>query len=217
MLYHSALFARILAAVDDDAYLTPTEHVDPHNKPALDEVRRLMRARDVDPAAIKRRILELHETGRLDRVHTLSALHVLAASPAVKDYAEAARLAGEQEQAALEAGGPWREANLASVDRHRGLRTGRRARGARPGGGGGFWGAPPGGPLDHFTRALERQRSPENIGNVLATLLALGELEEAEAIHASVCRTLAAEPLAQLQRQIADDPDLALLRAVEAP
>ncbi len=203
MLDHSALFARILAAVDDDAYLTPTEHVDPHNKPALDEVRRLMRARDVDPAAIKRRILELHETGRLDRVHTLSALHVLAASPAVKDYAEAARLAGEQEQAALEAGGPWREANLASVDRHRGVLA--------------FLQGHHEVALDHFTRALERQRSPENIGNVLATLLALGELEEAEAIHASVCRTLAAEPLAQLQRQIADDPDLALLRAVEAP
>ena len=33
--------------------------------------------------------------------------------------------------------------------------------------------------LDWFTRALERERSAENVGNVLAVLIRLGELQEA--------------------------------------
>ena len=69
--------------------------------------------------------------------------------------------------------------------------------------------------LDHFTRALERQRTAENVGNVLAALLKLGEIEEAEEILAQVRRTLSPSMVSDLSRAIDTDPDLAALRGPE--
>lgn len=197
------LYSRILQAVDHDAYLTPVEHVDPGQRPALEEVRGLLRSPDFDVEETRAAIRRLHHEGRLDHVHMLSALHVVAASPRVKDWSEAARLAGEQELAALDLGGPYLEQNLASVDRHRGVLAFLR----------GHYGVA----LDHFTRALERQRTPENIGNVLAALLRLGEIEDAESILAQVRRTLSSPMLRELANRIATDPDLAVLRPAEEP
>jgi hypothetical protein len=198
-----ALYSRILQAVDAASYLIPTEHVDPAQRPALDEIRRLLHAPDFDVDLVRARIHRLHAEGRVDRVHLLSALHVVAAHPKVKDWAEAGRLAGEQEVAALDLGGPYLEANLASVDRHRGVLSFLR----------GHYGVA----LDHFTRALERQRTPENIGNVLATLLRMGDVSEAESILAQVRTTLPADLVLDLDRRIDADPDLALLRPPEDP
>ncbi|MCB9682270.1 MAG: hypothetical protein H6733_12455 [Alphaproteobacteria bacterium] len=200
---HAALLSRIMNAVDDRAYLTPTAAVDPTQKPVIEEIRRRLRASDFDAGRLRTWIARQHDEGRLDRVHMLSALHVVAAHPKVNDFSEAARLAGEQELAALELGGPHLEANLASVDRHRGVLA--------------FLRRHYGVALDHFTRALERQRTPENVGNVLASLLRLGELEEAEAILAQVRRTLSPGMVAELDHAIASDPDLASLRPPEAP
>lgn len=195
------LYSRILQAVDNDAYLTPTDHADPSQRPALDEIRAFLRSPAFEADAARALIHRLHDSGKLDRVHTLSALHVVACSPRVKDWAEAARLAGEQELAALDLGGPYLEQNLASVDRHRGVLA--------------FLREHYGVALDHFTRALERQRTPENIGNVLAALLRLGELDDAESILAQVRRTLSPAMLRELHDRIATDPDLAVLRPAE--
>ncbi len=200
---YQALFSRILEAVDTEAYRTPADSVDPHLRTAMEEIAEWIHDTSVPPEVTSRRIHAAHESGRIDRVRLLSALHVLAASPRVKDYPEAARLAGEQELAALDAGGPNLEANLASVDRHRGVLAFLR----------GHYGVA----LDHFTRALERQRSSENISNVLAALLRLGELEEAEAILAQVRRTVSASLVRQLDHAISLDPDLAVLRGQEHP
>ncbi len=200
---HAQIYARILQAVDEAAYLTPVDQADPTQRPALDAIRAAFRQPDFDAATTRALVTRLHEAGSLDRVHMLSALHVIAASPKVRDWAEAARLAGEQELAALELGGPYLQPNLASVDRHRGVIAFLR----------GFYEVA----LDHFTRALERQRTPENLGNVLATLLRLGELDEASSILAQVRRTLPAAALSDLDARIAADPDLALLRPLETP
>lgn len=197
-----ALFQRILQAVDDKAYFTPAAAVDAAQRPAMEEIARALSSADMDPGAVRALAQRLHQQGRIDRPHLLSALHVVAAHPRVRDYAEAARLAGEQEQAALELGGPHLEANLASVDRHRGVLA--------------FLGKHYGVALDHFTRALERQRTAENLGNVLAALLRLGELEEAASIRAQVTRTLAPSVVRTLDDAIAQDPDLAALRTPEA-
>lgn len=199
---YQRLFARILQAVDHDAYLTPTENADPAQRPALDQIRAALRAEPFEADRIRVLVRRLHDDGELDRVHMLSALHVIAAHPRVKDYAEAARLAGEQEQAAMELGGPRVEANLASVDRHRGVLA--------------FLQSYHGVALDHFTRALERQRTPENLGNVLAALLALGEIAEAEAVLVQVRRMFSPSMIAEIDHRIDTDPDLALLRAAEA-
>jgi hypothetical protein len=199
---HEALLSRILQAVDERAYLTPVSAADPRQRAALDEVRERLHAPDLDVDGLRRFIRGLHVEGLLDRVHMLSALGVLAASPRVRDWDEAARLAGEQELAALELGGPNLDANLASVDRHRGVLF--------------FLRGHPAVALDHFTRALERQRTAENVGNVLAALLRLGDVEEAEAVLAQVRRSFPPELTAELERAIDRDPDLAALRNPEA-
>lgn len=196
-----ALFSRILQAVDSDAYLTPTDAAHPRQREALAEIAAMLRAADFDAERTRARVRALHDEGRIDRVSMLSALHVIAASPRVKDYAEAARLAGEQEHAALELGGPHLQSNLASVDRHRGVLA--------------FLQHHHGVALDHFTRALERERTPENLGNVLAALLRLGEVEEADTVLTQVSRSLPPAQLRDLQRRIDLDPDLAVLRSSE--
>ena len=196
------LYQRVLHAVDTAAYLTPTAAVDPAQRQALDAIGAMIHAPASDPAQARRAITEAQAAGRIDRVHALSALHVLAASPRVRDYAEAARLAGEQEQAALELGGPRLQANLASVDRHRGVLA--------------FIMGHYDVALDHFTRALERQRSVENLGNVLAALLRLGDLAEARDIAEHARNTMPGSVAAALHQRIQSDPDLAPLRALEA-
>lgn len=198
---YQGLFSRILQAVDSSAYLTPTDHVDPSQRPALDELRRVLHAPDFDPDLTRAMVQRLHGEGRLDRVHLLSALHVIAASPRVGDWMEAARLAGEQELAALEHGGPYLEANLASADRHRGVIAFLRGHYAMA--------------LDHFTRALERQRTAENIGNVLAALLRLDEQPEAQRILTQVRQGLGPDLITELDRRVAVDADLVALRALE--
>lgn len=195
------LFARILKAVDDKAYLTPTTSVDPTQRQAMARIRDMIRDTEQPVGHIRAHIEQEHAAGRIDRVHMLSALHVLAASPRVRDFAQAARLAGEQEQAALALGGDQIQANLASVSRHRGVLA--------------FLSSHYLVALDHFTVALERQRTPENLGNVLATMLRLGELEEAEAFVARVIRSADPSFVDALRARIDQDPDLAALRTPE--
>jgi len=197
----SALLARILKAVDDRAYLTPTTSVDPEQRAAMERIKAAMHDPSVSVEEIRGLISAEHAHGRIDRVHMLSALHVLAASPRVHDFTEAARLAGEQEQAALEQGGPHLQANLASVARHRGVLA--------------FLSGHLEVALDHFTVAFERQRTPENVGNVMATLLRLGELDEAEALLAHVERSTTPAFVRDLHDRIDHDPDLSALRLPE--
>jgi hypothetical protein len=136
--------------------------------------------------------------GRIDRVMMLSALHVIACHPSVADWEEAARLVGEQELAALELGGPNLEANLASVDRHRGVLAFLRKHYAVA--------------LDYFARALERQRSAENFTNVLCTLIRLGEEDEARTLLRQARRAFPPHLAAEIDRNVESDPDLSLLR-----
>lgn len=197
----SALLARILKAVDDRAYLTPTTSVDPGQRRSMERIKAMMHDPSVGAERIRAFIEDEHAQGRIDRVHMLSGLHVLAASPRVNDLSEAARLAGEQEQAALELGGPHLQANLASVSRHRGVLA--------------FLSGHLEVALDHFTAAFERQRTPENVGNVLATLLRLGELDEAETLLAHIERSTNPSFVRDLHDRIDHDPDLSALRLPE--
>ena len=200
---HDALFARILQAVDEQAYQVPTHAVDPRQRAAMGQIAAAMRG-TFDRGEVEALIHGLHAAGEIDDVNRYSALHVVAAHPSVADHAAAAAHAGAQEHAALVEGGPQLETRLASVDRHRGVVAFLMRR---------FDVA-----LDHFTRALERERTAENVGNVLASLLRLGELDEARAILTAVERTLPRPQLQLLRDAIDQDPDLATLRhpAMEA-
>ena len=148
-------------------------------------------------------IRRFHQDGLIDRVHMLSALHVLAASPKVGDFELAAKYVAEQEMAAMALGGPRLTANLASVDRHRGVLAFMQGHFAVA--------------LDYFSRAFERQHSPGNLSNVLATLLRLGDIEEARSLLTQIRRAFSAELVGDLNHMINQDPDLAMLRDKEAP
>lgn len=201
-LDYQAILARILESVDQKAYLTPSSHIDPRQRAAMSEIESAIQASSFEAGAVRAMIRRFHQEGRIDRVLMLSALHVVAAHPEVADYAEAARLAGEQEVAAMELGGPNLATNLAAVDRHRGVIA--------------WLTRHPAIALDHFSRALERQHTVENLGNVLCALIAIGEIEEAEGLVGRVRSQYPASFVQELDRRIQRDPDLSLLTPPEA-
>ena len=196
---YQALIDRITTAVDSKAYFTPVAHVDQAQREVLAAAARRMARPGFEADEVRAFLHAEHAAGRLDRVHLLSALHVVACHPSVADWEEAARLVGEQELAALELGGPHLEANLASVDRHRGVLAFLRHHYEVA--------------LDYFARALERQRSAENFTNVLATLLRLGDEDEAVNLLRQARRAFPAPLVAEIDKNVSTDPDLALLRS----
>lgn len=197
MDYH-AIFQRIRQTVDERAYFTPADGVDPAQRAVMAELEQYIRSPGFEPAEARELLRRWHEAGRIDRVMYLSGQCVIACHPRVADWTLAARLAGEQELAALELGGARLDDNLASVDRHRGVLAYLR----------GYYESA----LDHFSRALERQRSAENLQNVLCTLIRLGELDEAADLLRHVREVFPRHLVAELDRVVATDPDLALLR-----
>lgn len=192
------LFSRILDAVDTEAYFHPTSTVSESQQAAVRAIQEATADAKVAPEAVRKLIDRLHDRGHIDAVVRLSALHVLACHPRVGDYEEAARLVGEQEFVALQLGGPSLQRNLASVDRHRGVIA--------------FLKGHHEVALDYFARALERERTAENVGNVLCTLCAMGEFEEAEGLLAQVRQHFPRALVQDLDETIQRDPDLAPLR-----
>lgn len=195
---YRALLDRILDAVDQQAYFTPTARLDGGAGTVLPGFQRALQSPAFEPGEVRAYVHREYEAGRVDRVVMLSALHAIACHPAVAEWEEAARLAGEQELAALELGGPRLQENLASVDRHRGVLSFLR---------GHFEVA-----LDYFARAFERERSAENLTNILCTMLRLGEESEAWDLLREVRRAFPPAMVAEIETSIATDPDLALLR-----
>jgi tetratricopeptide (TPR) repeat protein len=192
-----------MCEVDADAYLPYADAVDPAQQQAMSEIEHVLSQPDFDPNRARSLVHGLHAGGRIDRVHKLSALHVIAASPKIADYDEAARLVAAQEQAAIELGGPRLQANLASVERHRGVLAFVQERYDVA--------------LDYFSRAFERQHSAGNLSNVLATLIRLGDIAEARDLLSQVRSSLPQPLVYDLERIIAADPDLALLQAEVSP
>lgn len=195
------ILERILQAVDERAYFAPASDVEPSQREALAPLEALVRSVHFTPEAARALARQLHDSGHIDRVTLLSALHVIAAHPKVRDYAEAARMCAEQELAALELGGAHLQDNLASVERHRGVLAYLQGHHEVA--------------LDYFSRALERQRSPENLANVLCTLLRLGDEAEARALLDQIRRSFPQPTVVVLDGMIAENPDLALLRTQE--
>ena len=192
------LYDRILARVDHSAYLALADAVPAAQREAMSEIGALVQTPGVSADRARARAAALHAEGRIDRLMLLSALHVIAMSPGVRDYAEAARLIGEREQLALGQGGPELPLHLASVERHRGALA--------------FYQGQYEIALDYFSRAFERQRSAGNLSNVLITLLRLGEPDEALSLFRQVRATLPAPLVDALVELIRADPDLAPLR-----
>jgi len=200
---YQALFQRILKTVDSSAYFTPSEHIDPQHRAGVATVQAALSQPGFDADEVRLLIERLHAQGNLDRVLRLSSLHIVAAHPQVAEWEEAARLVGEQEYAALEKGGPNLQQNLASVERHRGVLAFLR----------GHYDVA----LDYFARALERERSSENLTNILCTLLRLGEEGEARDLLESIRSAFPEAIASDVERSVQSDPDLALLRTEATP
>ena len=200
---YRAILQRIRQTVDQQAYLPYADSVDPRQRDAMLQIQNALQAADFDADEVRALAHRLHEMGSIDEVMLCSALHVVAASPRVRDYAEAARMVAAQELAAYRLGGPALGVNLASVDRHRGVIA--------------FLLGQNDVALDYFSRAFERQHTAGNLANVMATLLRLGEETEARELLADVCTSFPAALAAALEQMIATDPDLALLRDEEDP
>lgn len=197
MMGYERILDRLHEAVQTgEDYLVPVDRVPASARVAAAEVMDVLAAEG--GAAARARVEVLHADGALDDVTRLSALQVIAASPQVRDLAEASRLANQQEFVALQAGGPDLQDRLASADRHRGVVAFLMGRYEVA--------------LDWFTRAFERQRSPENVGNVLAALLALGDRVEAAELLRTVRTRFPAEFAGELEDRIRNDADLRELR-----
>jgi tetratricopeptide (TPR) repeat protein len=196
---YGPILDRIRTTLAASTYLTPVAGVPPEQQSALRSIGESIEA-GADPEVVRRRIHQLHAAGRIDRVMMLSALGVLSASPLLRDWEEAARLASQQEFAALDAGGPYQQRYLASAYRHRGVIA--------------FLCGWYPNALEWFGRALDREPSPQNLGNVLATLIRLGDLGEARRLTDAADRSWP-EPLRlDLRQRIDQDDDLARLRAL---
>lgn len=201
---YQTLLDRILDAVDQKAYFTPTAHRKASKgERALPRLGTLLATPDFDPDDVRAYIHAEYQAGHINRVLLLSAMHLVACHPAVAEWEEAARLAGEQELAALELGGPDLDENLASVDRHRGVLAFLR----------GHYDVA----LDYFARAFERERSAENFTNILATMLRLGEEDEARDLLRDVEQAFPPALTREIRANIDNDPDLALLRSGDHP
>ena len=196
---YEALLDRILRKVDGDAYLALADAVEPEQQAALDEIGQALQVAGFDAEALARRARQLHQQGRIDEVNLHSALHVIDAHPSVRRLDRAAEHTARQEQAAYRQGGPRLQANLASVERHRGVIAWQQGQVDQA--------------LDYFSRAFERQRSAGNLANVLACLVRLGDEDEARDLLLQVRTAFPAALLQALDQMIARDPDLALLRS----
>lgn len=198
MAYRSIL-DRIFEVVDQQAYLTPMHRIQGPESQALAVFKAALAEPDFEAEGVRRLVDRLHEEGRLRATTRFSALHIIAAHPRVGNLAEAARLVGEQEMAALDEGGPTLNADLASVDRHRGVLA--------------FMKGHYEVALDYFSRALDRERSAENLCNILCCLLRLKELNEASSLWTQIQSSYPEDLVDELGRIIEQDPDLALLRS----
>ncbi len=189
---------RIEEALARPCYLVPTKQVAGQYREALDQLARWMVQPDFDGELAVNRIRSWAEEGVLDAERMWSALSVVCTHPRVRDYREASRCIALQESAALDKGGRDLEAALASVERHRGVLA--------------FCMGRPEVALECFVRALERERSSENLANVMAALCRTGEQAQAIGLLEHVRETFSEELVAELEGFIAVDEDLAGLR-----
>jgi hypothetical protein len=89
---YNALFERILGQVDQAAYMPLADVVDPAQQAAMGEIETQLRDPSIPAHVTESLIHGSHQDGRIDRVHMLSALHVLAALIRLDDLSEAQAL-----------------------------------------------------------------------------------------------------------------------------
>ena len=186
---------RVKRVVEHRSYLVSVDRVAPAIRAPVGEIAAMLRSLDIERWQIDARIDALRVSRELDDATAWSVRGIVAAHPRFADYLDALRCAALQELAALTAGGEGMRTQLASVDRHRGVVA--------------FLMDRPQIALEQFTLALERERSAENLANVLCALVRLGDLETARELLGDVRRGFPTEIRAGVEWALANDADLA--------
>jgi hypothetical protein len=195
---YQATLKRIHEAVFARAYVVPTAHLEPEQRALLAGLASTIEQPDFEPAEARQQVEDWFSEGRIDGPMRYSALGVIAASPAVGDLQAAAEFASLQEMAAWELGGALLGTRMASVERHRGVISFLLGRYDIA--------------LERFVGAMERERSAENLCNVLSTLVRLGEEAEARALLADVRAAFPEEIRRGVEEGLQRDGDLHGLR-----
>ena len=151
----------------------------------------------LEPARWASQVRAWRADGLLDEVQMYAALAAIAIHPSVRDYREASRCIALQEVAVLSGSGDVKDL-LAAVERHRGVLACCMGR--------------PSIALECFTRAVTLDRTPQNMANVLAVLLLLGDVTEAKQLLAEVRRGFPPAFRVGLDVLVATDDGLLLLR-----
>lgn len=197
-MHRADALQRITDALGRPTYLVPTVQVDGPYRAPLETLARWMAQPDFDGDLAVAMIRGWREEGRLDEERMWSALSVVATHPKVRDYREASRCIALQENAAMARSGEELGRSLASVERHRGVLA--------------FSMGRPSVALECFIRALEKERTSENLGNVLAALVRTGEVTEALDLLHHVRRTFPGSLADAVDALVSVDEDLAPLR-----
>ena len=191
-------YRRIEEALARPGYFVPTDQVEDRFRDPLSRLADWMARPDFDGDLAEAMVRRWRDEGLLDDERMWSALSVVCTHPAVRRYQEASRCIALQESAALDRGGPELDRALASVERHRGVLAWSMGR--------------PSVALECFVRALERERSAENLGNVLAALVKTGEIDHARGLLDQVRDSFPPTLSEALGHRVAVDDDLLALR-----
>jgi hypothetical protein len=162
---YQTTLGRIHEAVFGRAYVVPTAHLEPDQRLLMEGLAKTIERPDFSPGEVRQQVEDWFAEGRIDLPMKYSAMGVIAASPAVRDLRAATEFASLQEMASWDLGGALLSTRQASVERHRGVISFLLGRYEVA--------------LERFVDAMERERSAENLCNVLSTLVRLGEETEA--------------------------------------
>jgi len=194
-----ALLDRVLLAVDRKAFVTPTDGIDdPDEVRVLEPIFEVLGAGGFDAGILRAEVEVLRARGLISDRRAVILLQTIAAHPEVEDLDELARLIGREEHIVLSEGGPRLKARMAVVDHHRAVHA--------------FLMGHLEVALDLETRSAAARPWGDSLANILIILLRLDQEDRARSMLRRVRARFPRPLVAQVERYIHQDPDLALLR-----
>ena len=199
-----ALLDRVLLAVDRKAFVTPTDGIDdPDEVRMLEPIFEALGAGGFDPDVLRGEIEVLRARGLVSDRRAVILQQTIAAHPEVEDLDGLSALIGREEHIVLAEGGPRLAARMAVVDHHRAVHA--------------FLMGHLEIALDLETRSAAARPWGDSLANILIILLRLDQEHRARALLRQLRARFPRPLVAQVERYIHQDPDLALLRDAVPP
>ena len=199
-----ALLDRVLLAVDRKAFVTPTDGIDdPDEVRVLEPIFEVLGAGGFDVEILRAEVEVLRARALISERRAVILLQTIAAHPEVEDLDELARLIGKEEHIVLTEGGPRVQARMAVVDHHRAVHA--------------FLMGHLEVALDLETRSAAARPWGDSLANILIILLRLDQEDRARSMLRRLRARFPRPLVAQVERYIHQDPDLALLRDAVPP